>query len=79
MNSNKKYNYKAEKTVYQRMLRAIKRKTRHISPLKGMKCQYCNSKAQCHHHIKNYKGDINSETFVFLCTTCHMIAHGWDN
>ena len=67
-------NYSAEKTPYQRMIRNIKRKTRHYFQLKGHLCEFCGCKATEHHHNTN---PIEFDRFNYICHECHRIVNNY--
>ncbi len=65
---SKKTNYRYEKTLEQRKIRYIKRKTRYHFSLSGMSCVKCNKGAECRHHTTR---PIMFDKFDFLCNKCH--------
>ena len=67
---NKKNNYSSEKTEKQRMIRSIKRETRHYFSLIGHNCEFCGNKATEHHHNTF---PIEFDKFNYVYHKCHNI------
>lgn len=60
--------YSHEKTVKQKALRMIKRKTRLHFPIAGKRCKFCKAVATERHH---YTDPIKFNKFYFVCHDCH--------
>lgn len=76
INYQKKYlkdnNYASEKTINQRKMRSIKRRTRNLYPLEGHRCEFCSNKATEHHHNTF---PIEIDKFNYICHRCHLIKN----
>lgn len=70
--NQKKNNYCSEKTLKQRKIRYIKRRTRQLYPLEGHFCEVCSNKATERHHNTS---PIEIDKFNYLCHKCHILIH----
>jgi hypothetical protein len=70
---NQKNGYSSDKRPERRDAANIRRATRRNYPLEENTCQFCNSKAEHHHHTTI---PIEVDKFLFLCKKHHDETHG---
>lgn len=69
----KRTNYSYYNTPERKAYDKIRMETNKKYPLKGQKCEFCNSKAEERHHTTN---PIEVDEFAFVCKYHHNKIHG---